>query len=296
MKRIVLLILVAIAAFMFTSYGQGVNIIDAGNSTVKNLDSAGVFTGKAKDLILGGNWSTVSVFISSDKSSALNGVKIYFGADSTKWKDSITATVTANICTTLYSPIYARYYKVKYTNDTAAATSFMITSILHEQSVNRFAADTINARANLILQELSKADSRQMVVKLDSLGSTATDTVKNFWFNSGTYNKYQKAYFTLFDSAGVTDTFYVQRYDTLSPFNAWTNVQVAYKDWSTQTITSSVTGQYGFAGGFVVIPGAGLTKTYTIEEDYPRQYRIWVSKYATRSNRRIFIKWTAKQL
>jgi len=345
MKRIVLLILVAIAAFMFSSYGQGLNIIDAGNSTVKNLDSAGVFTGKPKDLILGGNWSTVSIFLAADHSSTLNGVKVYFGTDSTKWKDSITTTVTANVCTTLYCPVYTRYYKVKYTNGTTATTNFIITSILHEQNIqttipsdslysknslilqelnnhakildslrvsgdslkersslilnqannNGVKVDTTNAKSVLLLQELSKNSQRLMALKLDSLGSTTTDTVKYFWFNSGAYNTYIDGFITLMDSAAIADTFYVQRYDTLNPYNNWTSSQIAYVDMSTIQPYGGITGQYGNAGGYVILPGTGLTKTFYIAEPYPRQYRVWVSKYAVRTGRHIFIRWTQKQ-
>lgn len=136
---------------------------------------------------------------------------------------------------------------------------------------------------------------RMYRVTLDTLGTTTTDTISTHWFNSSTtdkFNQFMDGFITVHDSAGITDTFYVQRHDTLDPYKTYTTSQMIYIDMSTTYPTSTITGQYGLSGGFVLIPGNGLEKSYYVSEPYPRQYRVWVSKYAVRTGRTIFVKWT----
>lgn len=131
-----------------------------------------------------------------------------------------------------------------------------------------------------------------MLVKFDSL--TATDTVKTIYFG----NKYTDVFLTLYDSLGKvsTDTFYVERYDTLSPQASkfWTQQQVAFVDLSNVQYTTSVTGRYGYAGTNVITPGVGVTKTYYIAEFKPMTYRVWVNAGDVAGGKRKFFKWTGK--
>jgi len=125
--------------------------------------------------------------------------------------------------------------------------------------------------------------------KIDSFSTG--DTVKTFYFNG----KYQYGFITLYDSVGVTDTFYVERYDTLSPYAAklWTVSQVGLVDITTGQYTPTVTGRYAYSGTGIVIPGSGLIKMYYINEPRPRTWRVWIPA-SVAAGKKKYIKFTGK--
>lgn len=127
-----------------------------------------------------------------------------------------------------------------------------------------------------------------MVVKVDSL--RREDTTSIYYFG----NNYIDCFITLPDSTSTTDTFYIQRKDTLNPYSStgWTNQQISFIDISTGNLTPSVTGWLA-TGSNVIIPGAGLTKTYYINEPRPGTYRVFMSSPSVRSKMK-YVKWTGK--
>lgn len=134
-------------------------------------------------------------------------------------------------------------------------------------------------------------ETQDFYIKADSL--TTNDSVKTIYLN----HNYMDCFVTLYDTVGVADTFYIQRYDSLAPYlynKYWTNAQGGFVDIATGSFTSSVTGAYGIASVGVIIPGAGLTKTYYLNEPRPGTYRVWVSQYAVANAKKRYIKWTGK--
>jgi len=126
MKKLLLFILLI---FSVGVYGQSTK--DITNSTDTPLDSAGVFQPTAWRNVIGYNSLTLS--ISSNRSSASSGVKIYFATlvgATYRVMDSVTTTYTTGTVFKLTLPIIAPYLRVKYTNTTAVQTTFSFTIML----------------------------------------------------------------------------------------------------------------------------------------------------------------------
>lgn len=310
MKRLIFLL---ILGYSILALGQSqVNIIDAGNSTTTNLGSGKTFTGVGYDLIAQKLFASISVYVTSNKASATGGLKIQFSTNNSTFYTSDSATISANTPFTLFAKVKARYYRVVYVNTTDSITAnFSIQTILHEQNIEGDSikvfnsipqsvkvtslptSDTVTHKVSITgantVSVVKTFEVQSMVANLDSMNNA--DTVKIHYFG----HNYMDCFFTLYDSTGTTDTFYVERRDTLSPYSSkeWTSVQCGFIDIGTGAYTSSVTGKYQ-TGANVIIPGAGLTKTYYIAEPRPGTYRIWVPSYVTANNKKRYVKWTGK--
>ena len=137
MKKLLLFILLISSVGV---YGQSTK--DITNSTDTPLDSAGVFQPTAWRNATGYNSITLSIL--SDQSSASSGVKIYWadkGVTTGVYRtiDSVTTTYTTGTIFKLTLPIIAPYLKVKYTNTTAAQTTFSFTTMLFVGQQFKFA-------------------------------------------------------------------------------------------------------------------------------------------------------------
>lgn len=142
------------------------------------------------------------------------------------------------------------------------------------------------------IQAYRTTPANRMKAVLDSLATGDTTSIMYFG------NLYDDCFITLYDSLGkaTSDTFYIERYDTLAPqaSKLWTSVQVQFVDISTNNYTSSVTGRYGYSGANVITPGAGLTKTYYIMEPRPGTYRAFINTVDVYNGKKKYVKWTGK--
>jgi hypothetical protein len=173
----------------------------------------------------------------------------------------------------------------------------MLTNLVHGQgmsmqknSTNTNGKYSVFVKGDTVAAAVRLVDVENYVMRLDTLKTG--DTVKTMYFGG----QYAYGFITLYDTAGVAITFYVERYDTAAPYAAkqWTTQQMGFIDLATGTYTATTTGAYGISGTGVISPGTGLTKTYYINEPRPRTYRCWVPASVVASNKRVYIKWTGK--
>ena len=90
----------------------------AGNSTTALLGSNGVFTGTTVDTTLT-PIASVKIMAISNVPSANGGLQIQWSNDASNWDNIDTSTVTAANEAVVTSGVYARYFRVVYTNGTA---------------------------------------------------------------------------------------------------------------------------------------------------------------------------------
>jgi hypothetical protein len=173
----------------------------------------------------------------------------------------------------------------------------MLTNLAYGQGMTMLKSGTqimgkysLFAKGDTVAAAVRLVDAENFVMRLDTLKTG--DTVKTMYFGG----QYTNGFITLYDSAGVAITFYVERYDTAAPYatKLWTTQQMGFVDLATGTYTATTTGAYGISGTGVISPGTGLTKTYYINEYRPRTYRCWVPESVVASNKRVYIKWIGK--
>jgi hypothetical protein len=99
------------------------------NTTVLQLGPGEVFTGSAWQDTL--NYGVLSINISTDIDSAVDGLEIQWSSDKVARTDSDVFSIFANNPKTYTFGPAQRYYRIKYTNGTGGTTtSFHITSLL----------------------------------------------------------------------------------------------------------------------------------------------------------------------
>ena len=128
MKKIILFLLLLSTSGILLAQST----VDVTNTTSAVLDSAGVWQPTSWRNVTG--YNSITLTIKSDKSSATNGVKIYW-ADKVnnlyRIMDSVTTAYTTGSVFSLILPVNAPYLRVKYTNTTSAQTSFSLVLMLH---------------------------------------------------------------------------------------------------------------------------------------------------------------------
>lgn len=128
MKKIILFLLLLSTSGILLAQST----VDVTNTTSAVLDSAGVWQPTSWRNVTG--YNSITLTIKSDKSSATNGVKIYW-ADKVnnlyRIMDSVTTAYTTGSVFSLTLPVNAPYLRVKYTNTTSAQTSFSLVLMLH---------------------------------------------------------------------------------------------------------------------------------------------------------------------
>lgn len=110
------------------------NFISTNNSTTTPLAADAVYTGSADDCH---DYSGVTVLIDASHDSATDGISIQFSSDGTNWDDvrvyTFDVSETPSWVATL--PVYARYFRLVYTNGGTLQTHFRVQSILHSNLV-----------------------------------------------------------------------------------------------------------------------------------------------------------------
>lgn len=100
------------------------------NSTTTLLLADAVYTGDGLDILA---YNGISVFATSDVSSATQGLEIQYSADgSTNWRCAETYTILAGAEKWFSPPSFGKYFRVVYTNGDADQTSFEITTVMRK--------------------------------------------------------------------------------------------------------------------------------------------------------------------
>jgi len=126
-KKTTLILLLFFSTLLIAQPYNQQDIISRVNSSTTALDSAGVFTGTAEDVLY---QSSITTYIKSN----VNGTFLMqFSSNGTNWDIKIPFTYTAtDTTTTYYLPVIARYFRIVYTNGTTAQTSFRLQTIYHK--------------------------------------------------------------------------------------------------------------------------------------------------------------------
>ena len=104
------------------------NEIDSGNSSTSTLTSASVFTGTGIDLL---KHDGVTVNIDASHDSATDGMQFQFSSDNSNWDLSFDFNyMAANGGRTFQFGVYARFFRVVYTNGGTNQTHFRLQTIL----------------------------------------------------------------------------------------------------------------------------------------------------------------------
>lgn len=121
-------------SYIPTIYGQ----VDSNNSSTATLTANSVFTGTSTDAT---NYANLTVYLTTDQSSATNGLSIQFSSDGTNWDSTNANTITVSNPGTSFNfsypyEILARYYRLVYTNGGTSQGVFRLQSILNAQASN----------------------------------------------------------------------------------------------------------------------------------------------------------------
>jgi hypothetical protein len=103
-------------------------VVSAGNSSSSTLLGGISFNGSSVDAL---NYGSISIAISTDVASAVNGLVISQSTDGTNWQWADQYSVAAGASKPFLVNRVARYVKVDYTNGAAPQTSFFLSTILN---------------------------------------------------------------------------------------------------------------------------------------------------------------------
>lgn len=107
---------------------SGAGIVSTANSSTATLGSAGVFTGTSEDISA---YSSVTVTVFANVASAANGLSIQQSSDGTNWDVTDTYTISASTTRSISVPVFARFFRVVYTNGGSAQGSMRLQTIYH---------------------------------------------------------------------------------------------------------------------------------------------------------------------
>jgi hypothetical protein len=108
-------------------------VVNSDNSSTALLGAGGIFTGTSFDAK---DFATLSLSVTSDQSSAVNGISVQFSQDGTNWDHVHNYTYVAGANGLSYNlPVEMRYCRVVYTNGAIAQGSFRLQSVFRRTSV-----------------------------------------------------------------------------------------------------------------------------------------------------------------
>lgn len=131
--------------------------ISNNNSSTTSLGGAAVFTGVSEDV---SSYQAITVTAFANQASAPGGLALQFSPDNVNWDTSHTYTVAISTPRTVVEQVYARYFRVVYTNGATAQTAFRLQTIYQ-------ASPTSNDRAT----------SQQILLQPSQVSGIAATTV-----------------------------------------------------------------------------------------------------------------------
>jgi len=106
-------------------------LISTNNSSTATLVGDATFTGVGDDV---SNYATVSIIYKSDVAAAASGLKMEFSQDNSNWDVSLIGDLGAKTFQVHRLVPAARFFRVVYTNGSAAQSSFRLQCIFHSDS------------------------------------------------------------------------------------------------------------------------------------------------------------------
>lgn len=111
-----------------TGAAGGASIISTANSSAVPLGANLTFTGTGEDVT---QYASVTVTAFSNVASATNGLSLQMSTDNTNWDILDAYTVSAGSAKNIAVPVFARYFRVVYTNGAGAQASFRLQTVYH---------------------------------------------------------------------------------------------------------------------------------------------------------------------
>ncbi len=124
----------ALAVVQLDTLGDQVptgGFVSVNNSSTDTLVGDAVFTGIGDDV---SQYSSVSILYKSDVAAAASGLKIEFSQDNTNWDVSLVGDLGAKTFQVHRLVPAAKFFRVVYTNGSAAQSSFRLQCIFHTSS------------------------------------------------------------------------------------------------------------------------------------------------------------------
>lgn len=104
------------------------NVISTVNSSTTTLSGAGTFTGTSEDVSA---YADIRIAVFSDAASAADGLSIQQSTNGTNWDQTDAYTIPAGTGKAFDVPVYARYFRVVYTNGATIQAAFRLQSVYH---------------------------------------------------------------------------------------------------------------------------------------------------------------------
>lgn len=109
------------------------------NASTAPLANAAVFTGAWEDAR---DYSTLTVSVFSDKSSAADGLEVQWSSDATNVDLADLYSITINVGRSWTTVCKGRYFRVKYTNGAVTQGAFRLSAILRQSGAPGYDAET----------------------------------------------------------------------------------------------------------------------------------------------------------
>ncbi|MEK0326888.1 MAG: hypothetical protein QQN63_14420, partial [Nitrosopumilus sp.] len=106
-------------------------VVSSGNSSTATLSGGAVFTGTGEDV---SNYASVSILYKSDVAAAASGLSIQFSQDNTNWDVQLVGDLGAKTFQVHSLKPAAKFFRVVYTNGSAAQSLFRLQCIFHTAS------------------------------------------------------------------------------------------------------------------------------------------------------------------
>ena len=120
-----------IAPQAFASYQPIGGFISTNNSSTATLAGDAVFTGTGDDV---SNYASVSILYKSDVAAAASGLSIQFSQDNSNWDVQLVGDLAAKTFQVHRLVPAAQFFRVVYTNGSAAQSFFRLQCIFHTSS------------------------------------------------------------------------------------------------------------------------------------------------------------------
>lgn len=125
------LILSLIAPLCMGTFIPAGGFVSTNNSSTATLAGDAVFTGVGDDV---SNFASVSILYKSDVAAATSGLKIEFSQDNSNWDVSLVGDLGAKTFQVHRLVPAAKFFRVVYTNGSAAQSFFRLQCIFHTSS------------------------------------------------------------------------------------------------------------------------------------------------------------------
>ncbi len=131
--RLILSVLITVVFHIpvYAAYQPIGGFISTNNSSTATLAGDAVFTGTGDDV---SNFATVSILYKSDVAAAASGLSIQFSQDNSNWDVQLVGDLAAKTFQVHRLVPAAKFFRVVYTNGSAAQSFFRLQCIFHTSS------------------------------------------------------------------------------------------------------------------------------------------------------------------